>query len=429
MVKKQLLLSLVLFGLLVATVVFAQEFNSASFVDSNPVITMSGGKSTSTNFQLFSGSGQTVIGESTGTAFASYAGFFYFPFVSTPVISATAGNAQASLSWTAAVGELGININAYAVGQSTNSGGPYSFTNVGNVLSNTATGLTNGTTYYFVVRGLDFLGDSVVTSTEVSATPAGSSAPPVGGGGTPLPGPQTMVIFSGLAYPNSKVTLLKDAQIAATTFADADANFKITVSGLAAAGYIFSIYSEDNKGVRSPLLNFPVNTVLNAVTKVEGVFIPPTISVDKSEVKQGSNIKIFGQSVPFSEVTVAVSSEKEFFVKTFTDKKGDYLYNFDTTPLAIGQSFAKSKSAFGGAVSAFGKLVDFLVGDKNIKAEPTPKCPIKADLNNDCRVNLVDVSILIYWFDKDNPPVKVDFDGNGKVDLIDLSIMAYYWTG
>ncbi len=431
MVKKQLLLVLVLFGSLIATVVLAQEFSSSNFVNSNPVVTMGGGKATSTNFQLFSGLSQVVIGESSSSAFASYAGFFYFPFVSTPVISATAGDGQASLSWTSAVGELGYNISAYAVGKSTNSGGPYSFTNVGNTLTNTATGLTNGTLYYFVVRGLDFLGDSVVTSSEVSVTPvsSGSVTPPIGGGGTPLPVPGTKVIFSGLAYPNAKITLLKDAQLAATTIANANASFQITVSGLSGGTYIFSIYGEDNKGVRSPLLNFPIDTTINAVSTVNGVLIPPTISVDKSEVKKGDDIIIFGQSVPRAEVTIAVSSEKEFFVKTFSGNDGNYFYNFDTTPLSLGQHFAKSKFDFNGQISAFGKLVDFLVGTKNIEAEPTPTCPIGADLNKDCRVNLIDVSILIYWFDKSNPPAKVDFDGSGKTDLVDLSIMAYYWTG
>jgi hypothetical protein len=430
MAKKQLLLFLVLFGLLGATVVLAQEFTSTNFVDSNPVVTMGGGKSTSTNIQLFSGAGQTVIGESSSTAFTSLAGFFYFPFVSTPVISATAGDAQVSLSWTSAVGELGFNISAYSFGKSTNSGGPYSFTNVGNNLSGTASGLTNGTLYYFVVRALDFLGDPVATSSEVSATPvAAPSSPATGGGGTPVPVPGTVVIFSGLAYPNSVVTLLKDAQIVATTIADVDANFQLVASGLSGGNYIFSVYAQDNKGLLSPLLNFPINTTLNATTRVNGVLVPPTIAVDKSEVKRGDNVAISGQSVPQSEVNIVVGSSKDFFVKTIADRGGNYLYNFDTAPLVIGDYFAKAKTLFNGEISIFGKSVDFRVGTKNIEAEPISKCPIKADLNGDCRVNLVDVSILIYWFDKANPPAKVDFDGSGIIDLTDLSIMAYYWTG
>ena len=51
------------------------------------------------------------------------------------------------------------------------------------------------------------------------------------------------------------------------------------------------------------------------------------------------------------------------------------------------------------------------------------------DLNGDGRVDLVDFSILIYWFEKPNPPAHIDLNGDDIVDLVDFSILAYYWTG
>jgi hypothetical protein len=60
-----------------------------------------------------------------------------------------------------------------------------------------------------------------------------------GGGGGGAPPPETKVIFSGRAYPDSKVTLLKDAQISATTVAGPDAKFYISLSGLSAGNYNF----------------------------------------------------------------------------------------------------------------------------------------------------------------------------------------------
>jgi hypothetical protein len=67
-----------------------------------------------------------------------------------------------------------------------------------------------------------------------------------GGGGRFVPPPVTGVIFSGRAYPGSSVTLLKDAQIVATTVAGPDANFQISISGLSAGSYIFSVYGEES---------------------------------------------------------------------------------------------------------------------------------------------------------------------------------------
>jgi len=249
-----------------------------------------------------------------------------------------------------------------------------------------------------------------------------------GGGGVPYFAPTT-VVFSGRAYPGSTITLLKDAQIAAQTVAGHDANFSITLTGLTGGNYIFGIYSEDKNGIRSSLLTFPIFLTYGAATNVSGIFIAPTIAVDKSEVKRGENIVIFGQSHPESEITIQVSSDEEFFVKTNSDKNGVYLYNFGTEVLDYGNHLTKSKAAKNGEISPFSKAVGFVVGTKNVFAKLPTKCPQKADLNNDCKVNLVDFSITAYWYKRPSPPKNIDLNGDGKIDLIDFSIMAYYWTG
>jgi len=254
-----------------------------------------------------------------------------------------------------------------------------------------------------------------------------------GGGDGGYVAPVTSVVFSGRAYPKSAVTLLKDAQIAATTIAGADANFQISISGLAGGNYIFSVYSEDNKGSRSSLLTFPVSVTSGATTNVSGIFVAPTIAVDKSEVKRGDNIAIFGQSVPGSEVTISVNSDEEFFNKIKADAGGAYLYNFDTSVLEIAQHFTKAKAALDGAISSFSKVISFSVGTKNITAIPE-KTILKGDSNNDNRVNLVDFSIAAYWYKRSLStafkPIEIErLNGDGKIDLIDFSIMAFYWTG
>lgn len=267
---------------------------------------------------------------------------------------------------------------------------------------------------------------------DTSACYTPPSPPPGGGGGGSLV--ETRVNFSGRAYPKSTVTLLKDAQIAATTVAGADSNLRISLSGLSGGNYIFSVYSEDKTGIRSPLLTFPVSVTAGVTTNVSGIFIAPTIAVDKSEVKRGENIAIFGQSAPQSEITITINSDEEFFGKTDSDKDGVYLYNFDTSPLVMEQHFTKSKSALNGEISSFSKAVSFFVGTKTVFAEPLGECTGKANLNGDCRVNLVDFSIAAYWYKR---PVSSEFraleqdrlSGDGKIDLVDFSIMAYYWTG
>lgn len=279
-----------------------------------------------------------------------------------------------------------------------------------------------------------FCGDGSCNGSELCSTcPADCGNCPVvsssggGGGEYVYVAPVTGVIFSGQAYPNAIVTLLKDAQVAATTVASADANFSISISGLSAGNYIFSVYSEDNNGMRSSLLPFSVSVTSGTITNMSGIFIAPTIAVDKSEVKYGDNIAIFGQSVPNGEITIVVNSDQEFLRTIIADKNGAYLYNFDTTLLDMGWYFTKSKVALNDTISSFGQVISFVVGTKTILAKSTTS--VKGDLNGDSRINLIDFSIMAYWYKRPVPPTFVDLNGDKKIDLIDFSIMAYYWTG
>jgi hypothetical protein len=68
------------------------------------------------------------------------------------------------------------------------------------------------------------------------------------------------------------------------------------------------------------------------------------------------------------------------------------------------------------------------VGTKNIPIEKS-NVVVKGDVNNDKRVNLIDFSIVAFWYKKPNAPANVDINGDKKVDIVDFSIMAFNWTG
>ena len=415
----------------------AQEYSSSNFTVSDPVV-FPGGYATSSTFGLSGVISQMAIGSSTGAFAQLFGGFLYFPFVSTPALSATAGNGQVSLTWTSADATLGWAVSGYSIGKSTISGGPYTYGSVGNVLASTQTGLANSTPYYFVVRVMDAVGDFIATSTEVTATPvAGNTGNNSGGGGGGGGGGGnsggsnnggSSVTFAGRAYPGSRVTLLKDAQIAITTVAGPDARFEVTLSGLSAGAYSFSLYSVDNASRRSDPVTLPITLMTNVSTRVGGLYIAPTIAVDKAEVKKGDDIAIFGQTVNKSEVTIQVNSGEPLFAKTNADADGVYLYNFDTTPLELGNHSTKSKSATSTEISPYGATVGFIVGNVNKLVEVSKVCR-RADFNCDGKVNLVDFSILLYWYNKTKPPANIDLNSDSKISLIDFSIFAYEWTG
>ncbi len=286
-------------------------------------------------------------------------------------------------------------------------------------------------------KSLGYAGGTLSCQTDctfkTTACTSGGGGGGGGGGGSPSPPAETEVNFSGRAYPLSKVGVLKDGQVVATSIAGPDAKFYISLSGLSPGDYNFSLYGEDSNGRRSSLFTFSVYITDGVTTNISGVFITPTIDTDKSEVKRGENIAILGQSPPLSEVTIAVNSEEDIFVKTFSDQSGTYLYNLDTVLLAMGRHLTQSKAALQGEISSFSNAVTFLVGNKTV-FRGAGTCPVKGDLNDDCRVNLVDFSIAAYWYKK---PISAQFavketdklNSDGKISLVDFSIMAFYWTG
>lgn len=87
-------------------------------------------------------------------------------------LTATPANIQISLAWTATSGAT-----SYHVKRSTTSGGPYTQVSAPATTNFTDTGLTNGTTYYYVVSALDSAGEGP-NSTQASATPTTAVAPP-----------------------------------------------------------------------------------------------------------------------------------------------------------------------------------------------------------------------------------------------------------
>jgi cellulose 1,4-beta-cellobiosidase len=89
-------------------------------------------------------------------------------------LQATAGSGQVQLTWNPSAGATSFNVK-----RATTSGGPYTTVGTSTTTTFTNTGLTNGTTLFFVVSAVNGSGESA-NSTQVSATPqaAGFSLSP-----------------------------------------------------------------------------------------------------------------------------------------------------------------------------------------------------------------------------------------------------------
>jgi titin len=113
-------------------------------------------------------------------------------------LTTTPGNAQVSLAWSASTGATGYNVK-----RATTSGGTYTTIVTGvTATSYTDTGVTNGTTYYYVVAAVNASGESP-NSAQASATP----------GVTP-PAPTNLTATAG----NAQISLSWTASSGATSY-------------------------------------------------------------------------------------------------------------------------------------------------------------------------------------------------------------------
>ncbi|MCK5332401.1 hypothetical protein KAJ41_00890 [Candidatus Parcubacteria bacterium] len=260
----------------------------------------------------------------------------------------------------------------------------------------------------------------------VSATVGDTTPPPPsGGGGQITPSGYATVVFKGKAYPGSYVTILKDGNVTATLSADPGANFEATLTGLSAGVRNFGLWSEDKNGVKSMTLSFSSALTAGTVTTFSGLFLPPTINIENSSVTKGEIINIFGYSYPASEVNIFLNSESEIVKKVTAKEDGGWLLAFDTSLVETGDHSARSKAVSPEAeISLFSQVVDFRV----LKEGEQGACQ-GADLNFDKKIDLIDFSIMLYFWDQAMPSnICADINSGGTVNLVDFSIMMYYWT-
>jgi hypothetical protein len=276
--------------------------------------------------------------------------------------------------------------------------------------------------------GTETLSTSLTISAVVVTSSNGGGGAGGGGGGGGFNTTPTTVNFSGMAYPSSTITILQNGVVAATTVADPQANFSVSLTNLSTGTYTFDIYADDNNGVKSVSLSFPVYVTSGTIINIGGIFLAPTINVDKSQVERGDTLTVFGQTTPQSSVNILFHSDQAIAKSTTSTANGLYSYAVDTTPFDFGNHTAQSKTTRNTQVSAQSRLVPFIVG--LISKKNNNSCgTLIGDLNCDGKVNIIDFSIMAYWFKKPNPPQKVDLNKDGIVNIIDFSIMTYYWTG
>ena len=242
--------------------------------------------------------------------------------------------------------------------------------------------------------------------------------------------PKTIIQFTGRAYPNSELTILRNGTFLANVTANASAEFN-SITEITPGTYTFSIYGEDIEGLSGPVFSVSVTLNPGVTLWITGIFLGPTIKTDRSVVQKSETITLSGYTAPNSHIDLFISPETADNNSAVSDSNGLWSKTLvaGTDLLDNGKYEARVKAlANGNNESEYSKTTIFTLVDGTIPDPCESTSP--ADLNCDGPVNLIDFSILMFYWLENNPTnVRADINKDGIVNIVDFSIMMFYWTG
>ena len=262
---------------------------------------------------------------------------------------------------------------------------------------------------------------------------SGSSGSGSGGGFEETPGPfesgDGRVIINGFAHPQSTMVILVDGTEATRVTANAEGRYTATIDGIARGVYTFGVYGIDQRDIRSSTFSTSFTVSGARTTALSNINVPPSIQITPDPVDPGNDVTIRGFTVPGGTVTLEHQREGSAASRqTFTitaGPNGAWQQVLDTSGFTSGphQVRARVQTESSGQ-SNFSSYVRYGVGAALADT-------VNADLNRDGRVNLVDFSILLFWWGTDggNSDPPADINRDGVVNLVDFSILLFNWTG
>lgn len=243
----------------------------------------------------------------------------------------------------------------------------------------------------------------------------------------------SMIYIEGKTIPNSQIKILKDGNVLIYTKSDDTGNFSQSIYGFYYGNYSFGVIAEAKDSSKTSIVNFDIELKAGNYVSVSDVYVAPTISETGTHII-GEDINIEGYGIANSKMQIILFNKKENKEKALdivnTDKHGYYKYKLDTRNLSIGDYKIYSKNIIQDTSVGASKYLNIYL-TKNIDQVNNSeiyKHKVRCDLNDDNNVNLIDFSILLfYWLRSDY--VDGDFNSDKIVDVKDFSIMAYNWSG
>ena len=239
------------------------------------------------------------------------------------------------------------------------------------------------------------------------------------------------VTITGFTSPRSDLVILVDGKEAQRQKSDNQGSYEIVIDGIARGVYTFGIYALDPNKNKSSTFSTSFTVTGARTSALSNINIAPTLKVSPDPVNPGTTLTVSGYSLPNANVTLenekdGSGASRQQLTAT-TDSNGAFSIAINTSSFSNGtfKIRAKAEQVQGLIKTNYSAYTLYGVGQAAVK-------PTSADLNRDGKVNLVDFSILLYWWGTPNGGTSdpsADINGDTKVNLVDFSILLFNWTG
>ena len=316
-------------------------------------------------------------------------------------LTATSGNAQASLAWAASTGATSYNVK-----RATSASGPFTTVATGvTATSYTNTGLTNGTTYYYVVSAANAVGESANSSPPVGVTPAVPTVPPVPTGVTATAGNQSVALSWNASAGAASYSVKRATSISGP--------FTTAATGVTATSYT-------NTGLANGTTYYYVVSAVNAVGESANSSPPVSATPQLAIPAAPTGLQATAGNAQVALSWTASSGAASYNVKRATTSGGPYstvgtatTTSFTNTALTNGTTYyyvvsavnASGESPNSAQASATPQLpstlkVEYRVGDTSA-TDSQLKPQLRIANTGTSAVSLSGLKIR-YWFTKDS---------------------------
>ena len=222
--------------------------------------------------------------------------------------------------------------------------------------------------------------------------------------------------FSGKAYPGAEVSLLEkiyeqNVVLRQGTLVADNGEFRLW--GIPTGYHAYGLLVKDKDGRSAPTKLFN-REFINDSFAIQDILISPTIDLTPSLIAPGDTTTVMGYAWPGNRVSIELDNKQNF--ETIAGQNGWYALVLSGIQFSMGRHSLRARQTD----TATGQVSDFSP-TRNLTVS---SIVVKADLNNDDRVNIKDWSIFLANWSQATPTARqlIDLNADGRVNVSDMSI-------